>query len=144
MTVQIKKVSVNHIQNIAHGLATKTMSWNEPIPEFETRYPNVLESCLSVPFQQFEQKIFYAGLVGKASILFYLLIKNHPFQNGNKRIAVTTLLIFLYLNEKWLRVSIQELYNTARWVAASPPQAKNEVVKYLEKFIKSNLVEKGK
>lgn len=78
-------------------------------------------------------------MAGKAAVLFYLLIKNHPFQNGNKRIAATSLLVFLFLNKKWLEVDNQTLYNTARWVAESPPEAKEEIVRFIEKFIKKNL-----
>ena len=70
---------------------------------------------------------------------FYLMIKNHPFQNGNKRIAMTTLFVFLYKNKKWLKVDGQELYNFAVWVAGSPAKLKNEVVAGVEKFIKSYL-----
>jgi len=116
------------------------MSFNEPIPEFETRFPHALESCVASPFQRFDGKFLYQGLTGKASILFYLLIKNHPFQNGNKRIAVTSLLIFLFLNKKWLKASSTELYNLAKWVAESPAEAKDEVVRYIEKFVKKRMV----
>jgi death on curing protein len=135
----VKNISVEQIKYIAYSLAKDTMSWDEPIPEFETRFPNVLESCVAVPFQRFSKKFLYQGLTGKAAILFYLLIKNHPFQNGNKRIAVTALLIFLYLNKKWLRADKTELYNTAVWVAQSPAEAKDEVVPFVDKFIKKRL-----
>ena len=137
----VKPITVEKIKYIAHSLAKKTMGWDEPIPEFETRYPNVLESCIISPFQKFDKKYLYKGLIGKASILFYLLIKNHPFQNGNKRIAVTALLVFLYLNEKWLKVDKVELYNFAVWIAQSNPKFKNEVILSIEKFIKIYLVD---
>lgn len=135
----VKIITIEEIKFIAYRLAKDTMSWNEPIPEFETRFPNALESCVASPFQKFSGKFLYKGLTGKASILFYLLIKNHPFQNGNKRIAVTSLLVFLYLNKKWLKATATELYNLARWVAASPAEAKEEVISYIEKFVKKRL-----
>ncbi|MBN1526849.1 MAG: type II toxin-antitoxin system death-on-curing family toxin [Candidatus Omnitrophica bacterium] len=115
--------------------------FNEPIPDFSTRYPNVLESCLATPFQGFGGKSFYQSLVAKADILFYLMIKNHPFQNGNKRIAMTTLLTFLFKNDKWLEVNIQELYNVTMWIAESHPQFKDETVKAIEKFLKAHVVD---
>ena len=59
-------------------------------------------------FQSFSGKDLYPTLATKASILFYLMIKNHPFQNGNKRIAITTLLTFLYENGKWILAIIAE------------------------------------
>jgi len=136
---KIKNISIEEIRYTAHQLAAQTMSWDEPITEFETRYPNVLESCIATPFQKFNKKYLYKGLSGKAAILFYLLIKNHPFQNGNKRIAVTNLLVFLYLNDKWIKSTTIELYNIARWVADSPPEARKEVVEYIEKFVRKRL-----
>jgi len=39
-----------------------------------------------VPFQKFSGKDLYPGLLSKAAMLFYLLIKDHPFQNGNKEL----------------------------------------------------------
>jgi len=75
----MKKVTIGDIEYMAHRLATETMSWNEPIPDFGSRFPNILESCLNQPFVQFSKKDLYRGIVGKASIMFYLMIKNHPF-----------------------------------------------------------------
>ena len=136
----VKIITIEEIKFIAYRLAKDTMSWDEPIPEFETRFPHALESCVASPFQKFDGKLLYKGLTGKASILFYLLIKNHPFQNGNKRIAVAALLIFLYLNKKWLKASTTELYNLAKWVAASPAEAREEVINYIEKFVVRRMV----
>lgn len=136
----MKNISVEIIEYTAHTLAVKTMSWDEPIPPFETRYPNVLESCVAMPFQVFAKKHLYHGLVGKAAILFYLIIKNHPFQNGNKRIAVTTLLVFLSINKKWLKIDNQKLYNFSIGVAQSLPELKKETVLGIEKFIKLYLI----
>lgn len=136
----MKIITIAEVEYIAFRLAKETMSFNEPIPDFATRFPNMLESCLAVPFQKFERKSLYPGLNGKAAILFYLMIKNHPFQNGNKRIAMTALFVFLYFNKKWINVDTKELYNFAMWVAQSPAKSKAETVKATEKFIKSNLV----
>ncbi len=136
---RIKNITIERIKHIAHELAVQTMSWDEPIPDFETRYPNVLESCIAAPFQKFNKKYLYKGLERKAAILFYLLIKNHPFKNGNKRIAITTLFVFLHSNNKWLKSNTTELYNFARWVAESPPEAKKEMVDFIEKFVNKRL-----
>ncbi len=99
----MQQITVKEVEYIAFSLAQEILSFNEPIPDFSTRFPNILESCLAVPFQRFTGKSLYPNLISKASILFYLLIKNHPFQNGNKRIAMTTLFYFLYKNKKWDR-----------------------------------------
>ncbi|PJC33568.1 hypothetical protein CO006_02900 [Candidatus Roizmanbacteria bacterium CG_4_8_14_3_um_filter_35_14] len=136
----MKTISIAEVEYLAFRLAKEKLEFNEPIPDFSSRFPNILESCLAVPFQKFTKKDVYSGLTKKAAILFYLMIKNHPFQNGNKRIAMTTLFVFLYKNKKWLKVDGQELYNFAVWVAGSPAKLKNEVVAGVEKFIKSYLI----
>ena len=137
----MRAVTVKEVEFIAFTLAKETLSFNEPIPDFSTRYPNVLESCLAVPFQGFAKRAFYPSLTLKASVLFYLMIKNHPFANGNKRIAMTTLFVFLFLNRKWLKVDVQELYNFTVWVAASPPKLMDETVKAIEKFLITYMVD---
>lgn len=68
-------ISLPEVEYLAYRLARELMSWSEPIPDFSTRFPNVLESCLTTPFQTYGRKSLYKGLVGKASILFYLMIK---------------------------------------------------------------------
>ncbi len=135
-----KTISVKEVEYLAFKLAHEMMSSYEPIPDFSTRFPNILESCLATPFQSFAQKSLYPGLISKASILFYLMIKNHPFQNGNKRIAMTTLFFFLHKNGKWLRVDTQELYNFTVWIAQSPPKVKKETVQAIEKFLKTYMI----
>lgn len=137
----MKEINLAEVEQVAHILAKKMMMWNEPIPDFGTRYPNILESCLQTPFQKFAKRNLYKGLLGKASILFYLMIKNHPFQNGNKRIAMTTVFYFLYKNDKWILVSNQQLYNFSKWVAESSPDVRNETIAAIEKFLKKYLVE---
>ena len=92
----IKELSIKEVEYIAFRLARELMSFNEPILDFSSRFANKLESCLAMPFQRFDKKLLYRGLEEKAAILFYLMVKNHPFQNGNKRIAMTTLFVFLY------------------------------------------------
>ena len=137
----MKIITIAEVEYLAFRLAKEHLSFDEPIPDFSTRFPNVLESCVLTPFQRFSGKALYPTLIAKAGILFYLMIKNHPFQNGNKRIAITTLLTFLYDNGKWLRADTQEFYNFTVWVAQSPPEFKEQVVAAIEKFIRDHLAE---
>lgn len=135
----MKPISLKEVEYLAFKIARELLSFSEPIPDFSSRFPNRLESCLAVPFQTFDGKSLYRGLIAKAAILFYLMIKNHPFQNGNKRIAVTTLLVFLYKNGHWLKVDNKKLYEFSIRVAASPSQAKEKILKEIKRFIKINL-----
>jgi death-on-curing protein len=136
----VEILTVQEVEFLAFRLAREHLSFDEPIPDFSTRFPNVLESCLVTPFMKFEGKFLYPSLAARGSILFYLLIKNHPFQNGNKRIAITTLLLFLSKYKKWLIVDAQKFYNFTVWVAQSQAEFKDEVVTAIEKFIKNHLV----
>lgn len=137
----VKILTVPEMAWIAHTLAERWMEWDEPIPPFSTRFPHKLESCLMVPFQTFGGRHLYKSLLAKGAILFYLLVKNHPFQNGNKRIAVTGLLCFLAKNGKWLKVDTREFYNFAVWVATSPASLKDQTVSAIEAFLAQHVTE---
>ena len=137
----MKTITIKEVEYAAFRLAQEMMSFNEPIPDFSTRFPNILESCLAAPFQTFGGKSPYHDLASKTAALFYLMVKNHPFQNGNKRIAMTTLFVLLHKNKKWLSVDSQELYDFTMWTAQSPAKAKEETIKATQKFIRSHLVD---
>ena len=136
----MKIITVAAVEYVAFELAQKHLTFDQPIPDFTTRFPNVLESCVVTPFQKFSGKFLYPSFVPKAAILFYLMIKNHPFQNGNKRIAVTTLLTFLYMNNKWLDVDHTTLLNFSLWIAESHSEYKKQVVSAIEQFIKKYVI----
>lgn len=127
------------VELVAHSLAQELMNWDEPIPSFDTRFPDRLESCLKTPFQKFDGKSLYRGIVGKGAILFYLMVKNHPFQNGNKRIAVMTLLYFVHKNSYWLNVDNDVFYNFANDVAKGDPTEKDKVMIMIRSFIRRHL-----
>jgi death-on-curing family protein len=134
-------ISIAEVELVAFQLANELLRYDEPIPNFDTRFPSILESCLITPFQEFDNKFLYEGLVLKASVLFYLMIKNHPFKNGNKRIAMMAMLYLLYKNGKWLNVDNQVLYNFAKWVAASDPIVKDAAIQAAKKFIGNHLAD---
>ena len=135
-----QRLTLDELERIAFRLAENELAFDEPIPAFSTRYPNILESCLATPFQRFYGITAYPSLFAKASILFYLLVKNHPFQNGNKRIAVTTLFVFLHKHNKWLKTTLAELYLFTKWVAESEPKAKDFVLMAIEAYIRKRVV----
>ncbi|MDA3793550.1 MAG: type II toxin-antitoxin system death-on-curing family toxin [Elusimicrobia bacterium] len=137
--VGIKRITIKEVEVIAHKLARTRLQFDEPIPDFNLRFPNILESCLLVPFQTFSKKLLYKGLISKAAILFYLMIKNHPFQNGNIRIAMTALFVFLYKNGRWMSVNINDLYEFTMRIASSPAENKEEYLQIIKKFIKKHL-----
>lgn len=133
-------ISIIEVELIAYRLAEKLMKFDEPIPDFGTRFPSILESCLATPFQKFGGRFLYEGLVKKAAVLFYLMVKNHPFKNGNKRIAMMSMLYLFHKNEKWIESDNQVLYNFAKWVASSDPSVKDATVSAVEKFLGDHLI----
>lgn len=126
---------------LCFDLARKLMTSNEPIPDYSTRDNNLLESSLGAPKQTFSEKFLYPTLEKQSSILFYSLIKNHPFKNGNKRIAVMAMLSFLILNGKWINIDPFDLYKLACEVSESNPKHRDKILILVTKTVKENLVD---
>ena len=57
-----------------------------------------LEAAVSQPFQTFGGEDLYEGAIAKAAALGFFLASNHPFVDGNKRIAHAALEVTLILN----------------------------------------------
>lgn len=58
----------------------------------------LLSSALSAPFAGFGNDDVYGSVPHKAAVLLFTLCKNHPFLDGNKRVAAAACEIFLLLN----------------------------------------------
>lgn len=67
-----------------------------------------LESALAQPKATFDGADLYPAVVDKASALAYSLAMNHPFVDGNKRIAHAAMAVFLDLNGYILTASVDE------------------------------------
>lgn len=117
------------------------MAHDEPMPDFASHDRNKLESSLDTIKQGFNGEELYPSLTHKAAMVFYLITKNHAFENGNKRMAVCILLFFLLKNHKWLHVDPRKLYDIAVLVASSKAAEKDIVFKTVERFITTNMVD---
>lgn len=109
----------------------------EPIPELSQENIYNIETCLKTPFQTFSGKQLYKGFSKKAAILFYLLIKNHPLPNGNKRMAVLTLVYFCSKNGRNFQVDENKLYKLALDTANS--SEKNQILPVIENLIETSI-----
>ena len=69
----------------------------------------LLESAVNAPFQTFDGQELVPGLSGKAAKLLYGIAKNHAFVDGNKRIAVHAMEVFLIMNDVVLDYAIEEM-----------------------------------
>lgn len=82
------------------------------------RDEGLLDSALNAPFQVFGDTSAYPSLQQKAARLCYGLVKNHPFIDGNKRIGVHAMLVFLTVNGLELSYTQKELSDIILQVAA--------------------------
>ena len=62
------------------------------------RDESLLESAIAAPQATFGGRSVYADLVEVASAYLFYLCRNHPFVDGNKRVALGACLLFLRLN----------------------------------------------
>ena len=62
------------------------------------RDEGLLDSAINAPLATFSGQDLYPTLLEKASRLCFGLIQNHPFVDGNKRIGVHAMLVYLALN----------------------------------------------
>lgn len=62
------------------------------------RDASLLESAVQSPLATFDGQELYPRIKEKAAKLGYTLVKNHAFIDGNKRIGVYCMLIFLDVN----------------------------------------------
>ena len=94
------------------------------------------ESAISQISKGYGKEDFYPSLEEKAAMLLYLIIKNHAFADGNKRIAAACFLMFLEYNrmltnkEGELIISNEALASLTLFVATSKPE-EMEIVKNL-------------
>ena len=80
---------------------------------------NALASAVAMPQMEVFGEELYPDMPAKAGILFYLLVQNHCFVDGNKRTAVVSLATFLDANGHELDTSDDELFQFAIDVATS-------------------------
>lgn len=78
------------------------------------RDDGLLGLTLNAPFQSFGDTRTYPSLQQKAARLCYGLIQNHPLVDGNKRIGVHAMLVFLALNGVELSYIQRELVDGLR------------------------------
>lgn len=83
-----------------HGVLLKCFGGPEGVRDL-----GLLESALYRP-----QSGYYKDLVEMAAALFESLIKNHPFVDGNKRVAFFSTDVFLRLNGYRFKVEAQTVH----------------------------------
>lgn len=82
----------------------------------------LLESALETPFQSYGGEELYPSIQAKAARLCYGLVKNHAMVDGNKRIGVHAMLVFLSVNGYELEYTQKELSDIILDVASDKKQ----------------------
>lgn len=83
------------------------------------RDAGLVESSLSSAFSSYFGIEKYPNIEEKAARLCYSLVNNHAFLDGNKRIGVYVMIIFLELNGIVLNQTDEEIVKLGLGVAAS-------------------------
>ncbi|WP_374711773.1 type II toxin-antitoxin system death-on-curing family toxin [Symbiobacterium terraclitae] len=76
-----------------------------------------VQSALARPFASYGGQALYPTLEEKAAALAEGISRNHPFVDGNKRMAIAAGCLFLMLNGREITATEQELEQTA-WALA--------------------------
>lgn len=104
---------------------------------------NAFESSLSAIAQTFNDKDVYPSISEKAANLLYLIIKDHPFYDGNKRIGALLFVIFLTINDYHLtkngetKISDRALTALALLIAESNPKEKSLLIALICKLLEN-------
>lgn len=93
------------------------------------------ESSINQIKQSFGGTELYPSLEKKSAMLLYLIVKNHSFVDGNKRIAAACFLFFLEQNSFLIKENGEPLINNSTlaamtlFIATSKPEEKETVIK---------------
>ena len=133
----IKYLDGETLKKLCHEMACRLFQDEEPMGLYEDHDPAKLDSCLNLPKQAAFGQDLYPGVFKKAAITFYAFNRNHAFGNGNKRLSVATLVVFLFINDQILKVTTNELRDKALWLAQTDRPI-GEVVEELAEWIEEN------
>ena len=102
---------------------------------------NSFKSSIGQIYQTFDGQELYPSVEEKAAMLLYLVVKNHSFSDGNKRIAATLFIWFLYRNgilyapDGRKRIADNTLAALTLMIAESRPEEKDIMVKVVVNLI---------
>ena len=96
---------------------------------------DLLASALGRPQATFGGQDLYPDIFLKAAALVQSLSSNHPFVDGNKRTALTTLEYFLHLNGINLKASQREKVDFTLWAENEKPKLK-QIAGWIKKHTK--------
>ena len=134
-------LQVRKVESIIEALKLYFAERGENVTNFAVPNNGGIEQIIGNIYQTWDQKEFYPSLEDKAAQLFYLLVKDHVFLDGNKRIASFLFLWFLDMNDMLVTgkedrtFNYLTLYALAIFVADSNPRDKDTIVEFIRTLI---------
>ena len=136
------KIKYPKLKDYFHLINKMQLSINSKV--FAKPKDNSFESSVRLIEQSFNGKEFYIGLEEKAAMLLYLIVKNHSFVDGNKRIGAACFLFFLERNNLLVNkfqqpiLSNDALASLTLFVASSRPDEMGTVKKLIISILNRN------
>lgn len=114
------------------------LSIGEATQLFGNERNDQLQSILSNLDQTMFGEELYRSVEEKAANLFYMVIKDHPFSDGNKRIGSFLFLLYIQLNKLPLKIDNIGLTSLALLIAESDPQQKSLLIRLIINLLAPN------
>ena len=93
---------------------------------------NLLSSAIYMPESSFDGRYLHETIPSMAAAYAFHICQNHPFIDGNKRVALASSLVFLDINEYEFYCEDEIIYNKIMDVAKSEIK-KEDLIKFYEK-----------
>lgn len=90
----------------------------------------LLESAIAQPQATFEGQFLHLDLFEMAAAYLFHIASNHPFVDGNKRVALECALVFLEINDSPIEATDDELVELTL-ATAKGERSKQEIAKFL-------------
>ncbi len=121
----------------------KRLKFNESSELFALERNKGLDSIINTIYQTYDNKELYPTFEEKAANLLYLLVKNHVFIDGNKRIAATLFIYFLSIHNRLFIDNKQVIDNNTLvaltlLIAESNPKEKEVITDLVMNFLNTN------
>ena len=133
-----RKIEYSECVNIIN-----TLRFKEESQLFAIERDKGLESIIGNIYQSFAGQDVYKSIEEKSANFLYLIVKNHVFTDGNKRIAATLFIYFLnfygilYKDEKQV-IDNNTLTALTLLIAESNPKEKEVIIDLVMNFLNNN------
>ena len=136
--IDTRKIDYNDCINIINKLR-----FNEESNLFAVERDEGLKSIICNIYQSFSNQEIYKSIEEKAANFLYLIIKNHVFVDGNKRIAATLFIYFLNFYDILYKNGKQTIDNNTLTaltllIAESNPKEKEVIIDLVMNFLNSD------